>query len=217
MQSFSTVCLHVERKGRFHRECDLHAVDFNGLNCLPNSSFIKDLQAQLLANDPTDFLGGHRSPVGASRPLSGEAGVNGKYTPKAGLDFLSEACGITASAGLGREQQWGVRSVQYLNDALDFGTVFPTTPAVSTVDGLARFDGVLEAFKSHQQKRHGASASTLYSYDKHIGKFLLYLEHQNMTDLSCITAGDGHLLRFAGAFHLYRAQIHITPRSSTCG
>lgn len=114
------------------------------------------------------------------------------YTPKAGLDFLSEACGITASAGLGREQRWAVRSVQHLNDALDFGTVFPTTPAVSTVDSLARFGGVLEAFKSHQQKRHSASASTLYSYDKHIGKFLLYLECQNVMDLSDITIAQLH-------------------------
>jgi site-specific recombinase XerD len=114
------------------------------------------------------------------------------YTPKTGLDFLSEICGITAREGLDREQRWAVRSVQYLNDALDFGTVFPTTPAVSTADSLVHFGVALEAFKSHQQKRHSVCASTLYSYEKHIGKFLLYLEHQNTTDLSCITVAQLH-------------------------
>ncbi len=112
------------------------------------------------------------------------------YTPKDGLEFLSEACGITASTGLNREQRWLVRSVQYLNDALDFGTVFPTAPAVSTADSLVHFGGALEAFKSHQQKLHNISSSTLYNYDNNIGKFLLYLEHQNMTDLSCITVAQ---------------------------
>jgi len=76
------------------------------------------------------------------------------YTPKAGLDFLSEVCGITTSTGLGREQRWAIRSVQYLNDALDFGTVFPTTPAVSTADSLARFGGVLEAFNTIPELNH---------------------------------------------------------------
>ena len=114
------------------------------------------------------------------------------YTPKGGLDFLSEACNITANTGVNREQRWIIRSVQYLNDALDFGTVFPTNPTVSTADSLMYFGSALETFKSHQQKRHSVSSSTRYSYEKYIGKFLLYLEHQNMTDLSCITVEQLH-------------------------
>ena len=114
------------------------------------------------------------------------------YTPKTGLDFLLDVYGITASTGLTREQRWIVRSVQYLNDYLDFGTVFPAVPPVSTTNSLTRFTGDIDAFKRRQKKLHSVSASTLSGYDKYIGKFLLYLESQNVTDLSTITAAQLH-------------------------
>jgi site-specific recombinase XerD len=112
------------------------------------------------------------------------------YTPKVGLDFLEDGCGILINTELNREKRWVVRSVQHINDYLEFGTIFLTAPAIPTTSCLARFGNVLEAFKSHQRKKHDISAITLSSYDKHIGKFLLYLENQNLTNLSDITSAQ---------------------------
>ena len=114
------------------------------------------------------------------------------YTPNVGLDFLADVCGIFVNTKLDRAKRWVARSVLHLNDYLEFGTIFLTTPARPTTSCLMRFSSVLDAFKSHQCKKHDISPKTLSSYNRSIGKFLLYLENQNITDISGITAAQIH-------------------------
>jgi site-specific recombinase XerD len=106
-----------------------------------------------------------------------------KYDAKAGLNYLSDIHGITVFKELDREKKWTVRAVEHLNDYLSMGVIYPNTPPVSTANSLKRLGGHLEAFKAYQVERHMISQKTLGSYDKHIGKFLLYLEGKKVAKL----------------------------------
>ena len=118
-------------------------------------------------------------------------GIN-TYTPKTGLDFLSDNYGIFVDTVLTQEKKVIVRTVQLISDYFEFGTTFLTSPAVSIANSLMRFGDILDGFKLYQRKNHDISAITLSSYDRHIGKFLLYLESRNLKDISDITAEHIH-------------------------
>jgi site-specific recombinase XerD len=109
------------------------------------------------------------------------------YDAKIGLDFLSDVYGITIFTGLDREDKWIVRSVQYLNDYLKSGVIFPATPRVSTIDSLTWTGEYLVSFKRYQTEKHNITQTTLDGYDKNIGKFLLYLESRNIASISKMT------------------------------
>ena len=114
------------------------------------------------------------------------------YSPTVGLNFLLDIYSISTSSELDKEKKWIVRSVQHLNDYREFGTIFPELPYVSTADCLKRFGGIIGEFKAYQRKKNNICETTLTSYDKYIGKFLLYIENQNINELSEITAAQIH-------------------------
>jgi hypothetical protein len=55
------------------------------------------------------------------------------YDAKTGLNYLVDIHGITAFKELDREEKWAVRAVEYLNDYLSLGVIYPSAPPVSTV------------------------------------------------------------------------------------
>jgi site-specific recombinase XerD len=105
------------------------------------------------------------------------------YDAKTGLNYLSDIHGITVFKELGREDKWTAGSIQHLNDYLSMGVIYPSTPPVSTVNSLRRLGKDLETFKNYQVERHMISRKTFGSYDKYIGKFLLYLEGKKVDRL----------------------------------
>jgi site-specific recombinase XerD len=105
------------------------------------------------------------------------------YDAKTGLEYLSAIHGITVFKELDREEKWTVRAIEYLNDYLSMGVIYPGTPPVSTVNSLRRLGKYLQAFKNYQVERYQISRKTLENYDKYIGKFLLYLEGKKVAGL----------------------------------
>jgi site-specific recombinase XerD len=116
------------------------------------------------------------------------------YDAKTGLKYLAEVHGITVFTGLDREDKWTVRSIQHISDYLSFGVIYPATPKISTVNSLKRLGPALESFKKRQVARSHISEHTLDEYEKHIGKFLLYLEGKGLAELGNITVR--HILDF---------------------
>ena len=115
----------------------------------------------------------------------------GEYDPISGIRFLAEEYGIMPTTeAKDKTARSRVRSIKYLNDYIDFGTVFPTSPPVSAAGSLQHFKSLLEEFKRHQCCRHSISETTLVGYDKNVGKFLLYLESRAIFDASLIGAED---------------------------
>ncbi|MCL6443004.1 MAG: site-specific integrase [Alicyclobacillus sp.] len=114
-----------------------------------------------------------------------EQGVT-TYDTKVGLNFLEDAYQITVFKGLSNEDKVRARSIAVLNDYYLHGMVLPkyTTSSVSL---LSHHSTVLEGFKEHQ-KQYQMSPATMKSYEKYIGKFLLYLEKHDVLDLSHITS-----------------------------
>jgi site-specific recombinase XerD len=117
------------------------------------------------------------------------------YTARVGVDFLADVHEITAFSKSDKLGRTIVRAIMYLNDFLDVGVLFPYSPPNSAATLLNHFDNMLLKFKSHQVQRHEVSNSTLKSYDKGVGKFLLFLEKQGILRASDISAQ--HILKFA--------------------
>ena len=108
------------------------------------------------------------------------------YDPKVGLTFLEEAYQITVFKRLANEDRVRARAITVLNDYYLHGIVLPKY-TISSVSLLSLHSSmVLAAFQEHQ-KQYQMSPKTMKSYEKHVGKFLLYLEKHNVLDLSQIT------------------------------
>jgi integrase/recombinase XerD len=110
------------------------------------------------------------------------------YNTKIGLDFLETAYQITVFKALTHENKVRARSIQVLNDYHLHGVIFPkyTTSSFSL---LSYHSSVLEQFQEYR-KQFQISSSTLKSYEKYIGKFLLFMERHSVLDLSQITASS---------------------------
>lgn len=110
------------------------------------------------------------------------------YNTKIGLDFLEAAYQITVFKALTNENKVRARSIQVLNDYHLHGIIFPkfTTSSFSL---LSHHSSVLEQFQEYR-KQFQISKSTLKSYEKYIGKFLLFLERHGVLELSQITASS---------------------------
>jgi len=74
-----------------------------------------------------------------------------------------------------------------LNDFIATGTIFPTAPKISAANALRIFGFLLADFKKFQQDRFSISLTTLNNYDRHIGRFLLYLE-EHISKISNLTS-----------------------------
>lgn len=108
----------------------------------------------------------------------------GRYDTHVGLNFLDAVDQITVFTALTNEDQVRARAIWVLNDYYLHGMIRPrcTTSARAL---LTRYQNVLAQFQAHQQAQR--SPVTIQSYEKHLGKFLLYLEKHDVTDLAHIT------------------------------
>lgn len=77
--------------------------------------------------------------------------------------------------------------------------IFPKYVA-SSVSLLSYHSGILKKFQEYR-KQYQISESTLKSYEKYIGKFLLFMEKHGVTDLSQITVAS--ILDYANIFAGY--------------
>jgi len=111
------------------------------------------------------------------------------YSPKGGLDFLNAIYGISVFTALSKQDKVRARSITLLNDYNRDGMLFPSAGYPSTVSLLCCFHQILEDFKKHQTNKFQISNKTTYSYNKYLGQFLLYLEKQNLGELSQLNSG----------------------------
>ncbi len=105
------------------------------------------------------------------------------YSPTVGLEFLDAVYGINIFTPLSKQDKVRARSITLLNDFSRNGMLFPALRYRPTKSFLCCFSRILEAFKNHQTNKFQISNSTLYSYNRHIGQFLLYLERHDITKL----------------------------------
>lgn len=110
-----------------------------------------------------------------------------KYTAQIGLDYLAEIHGITPFKKHDKEELRIIRAVQLVNDYFNHGVIFTSTAKKSYKDLLKYFGDVLTVFKTHQAERHGNCEITLKEYDKSLGKFLFFLEKNDVSEVSGIT------------------------------
>lgn len=108
------------------------------------------------------------------------------YTPQTGLSFLEDACGITMTDSLTKQQSLNARAIKLLNDFIETGTIFPASPKISASQSLKIFGYLLSDFKEYQAERFNMSFNTLNNYDGYVGRFLMYLEN-HISDISCLT------------------------------
>jgi integrase/recombinase XerD len=121
------------------------------------------------------------------------------YNTKVGLNFLDVSYQITVFKALTNENKVRARAVQVLNDYHLHGVIFPKYTS-SSVSLLSHHSSVLEQFQEYR-KQFQISKSTLKSYEKYIGKFLLFMERRSVADLSQITASS--ILDFTNIFAGY--------------
>jgi integrase/recombinase XerD len=105
------------------------------------------------------------------------------YSPTVGLEFLDAVYGINIFTSLSKQDKVRARSITLLNDFSRDGMLFPALRYRPTKSFLCCFSQILEAFKNHQTNKFQISNSTLYSYNRHVGRFLLYLERHGITKL----------------------------------
>ncbi len=108
-----------------------------------------------------------------------------EYSAKVGLNFLEDAYQITLFDNLSDMDRQRVHYINILNDYKEHSVI--VIRAVSHVSSLRRFKDILKEFQEYRSQFQ-ISAVTLKGYEKYIGKFLLYLERHEITELSQITA-----------------------------
>lgn len=111
------------------------------------------------------------------------------YSPKVGLEFLDSIYGINIFTGLSKQDKVCARAITLLNDYSRDGMLFPTERNVATVSFLCCFGELFESFKKHQVDRFQISKSTLTNYNRYLGRFLFYLEKNNINDINQLTPG----------------------------
>lgn len=111
------------------------------------------------------------------------------YSPKIGLEFLDCIYGITVFTDLSRQDKVRARSITLLNDYSRDGMLFPTDGHFQTANFLHCFGELLDSFKKYQSNRFQISKSTLSNYNRYLGRFLLYLEKNNISDVNQLTPG----------------------------
>ncbi len=111
------------------------------------------------------------------------------YSPQCGLDFLDAIYGISVFTSLSKQDKVRARSITLLNDYSRDGMLFPSVGCLPTISFLCCFCQILEDFKEYQTSKFQISNTTLYSYNRHLGRFLLYLEKHNITELHQLNPG----------------------------
>jgi site-specific recombinase XerD len=106
------------------------------------------------------------------------------YSPKGGLEFLNAIFGISVFTALSKQDKVRARSITLLNDYSRDGMLFPSVGSRPTESFLCCFFQVLEDFKKYQTNKFQISNRTLYSYNRYLGQFLLYLEKHNISELN---------------------------------
>jgi len=108
------------------------------------------------------------------------------YSPEVGLEFLDAIYGIREFTALSKQDKVCARSITLLNNYSRDGRLFPSVKNSPTVNFLCCFGQTLDVFKKHQVKKFQISNSTLRSYNKYLGQFLLYLEENKVSELNQI-------------------------------
>jgi len=111
------------------------------------------------------------------------------YSPKCGLDFLDAIYGISVFTALSKQDKVRARSITLLNDYSRDGMLFPSVGCRPTVSFLYCFCQILEDFKKYQTSKFQISNTTLYNYNRHLGRFLLYLEKHYINALYQLNPG----------------------------
>lgn len=111
------------------------------------------------------------------------------YSPKFGLDFLDAIYGISVFTALSKQDKVRARAITLLSDYNRDGMLFPSVGCLPTVSFLCCFCRILEAFKKDQTNKFQISNTTLYNYNRHLGRFLLYLEKHNISELQQLNPG----------------------------
>lgn len=107
------------------------------------------------------------------------------FSPKGGLEFLDAIYGIRVFTVLSKQDKVRARSITLLNDYCRNGMLFPSGGnLIPTVRFLSCFGPILEVFKEHRSRKFQLSNSTLCSYNRYLGQFLLYLEKNNISELN---------------------------------
>ena len=132
------------------------------------------------------------------------------YNTKVGLDFLEDAFQITVFKALTNENKVRARSIQVMNDYYLHGVVFPkyTTSSFSL---LSYHSSVLEHFQEYR-KQYQISKSTLKTYEKYIGKFLLFMERHGVLGISQIMVAS--ILDYTNTFAGYSSATSHNSLSS---
>lgn len=111
------------------------------------------------------------------------------YSPKVGLEFLGSIYGINVFTSLSKQDKVCARAITLLNDYSRDGILFPPERKVPTVSFLCCFGELFEAFKKERVDRHQISKKTLTNYNRYLGRFLFYLEKNNISDMNQLTPG----------------------------
>lgn len=132
------------------------------------------------------------------------------YSPHTGMLFLEKVYGITVFTSLNKQDKIRARAIKLLNDYNQNNMIFPGN-IISSSDSLKHFQVELDEFKNHQVAKFQISPSTLASYNKYIGKFLLYLEEHHVCSLAQIKPGI--ILDYCSIFATYST---ATTHNSLC-